>query len=83
MRTDSFTQILNFLNQLDQGQIHYALEHPREAALMITVAVPGERWEVEFLEDGSIEVERFISNGEIYGSEVLAELFARFGGTRH
>jgi hypothetical protein len=38
---------------------------------MITVAVPGERWEIEFLDDGSIEIERFISNGKIFGERAL------------
>ena len=41
-------------------------------------AAPGERWEIEFLEDGSVEVERFISGGQICGEEVLTELFARY-----
>ena len=45
---------------------------------MVNVAVPGERWEVEFLNDGSVDVERFISNGEIAGKEALSELFARY-----
>ena len=45
---------------------------------MVTVAVPGERWEVEFLNDGSVEVEKFVSNGEIGGEEALGELFSRY-----
>ena len=45
---------------------------------MVLVAVPGERWEIEFLADGSIEVERFISDGGIYGEEALNELFANY-----
>ena len=45
---------------------------------MVTVAVPGERWEVEFLSDGSVDIEKFISNGEIAGEEVISELFARY-----
>ena len=45
---------------------------------MVIVAAPGERWEIEFLGDGSVEVERFISQGDIYGEEALAELFARY-----
>jgi len=31
---------------------------------MVTVAVPGERWEVD-LARGPADIERFISNGEI------------------
>ena len=33
--------------------------------------------EIEFLENGDIEVEKFISNGEIKGEEALKELFER------
>ena len=43
---------------------------------MATVSVPGERWEVEFFCDGSVEVERFVSNGVDTG-DVLAELFSK------
>ena len=44
----------------------------------MSVALPGERWEVEFLNDGSVEIERFISQGEISGEEALNELFSRY-----
>jgi hypothetical protein len=42
------------------------------------VAVPGERWEVDFRSDGSIDLEKFISTGEIYDAEGLHELFERY-----
>ena len=45
---------------------------------MVIVAAPGERWEIEFLSDGSIEIEKFISTGEVTGAESLGELFARY-----
>jgi len=45
---------------------------------MVTVVVPGERWEVEFVEDSRVDVEVFISPGTISGSEKLDELFERF-----
>lgn len=48
---------------------------------MVQIAVPGDRWEVEFMVDGSVEVERFHSNGQIAGSAALEELFARFSDT--
>jgi hypothetical protein len=50
---------------------------------MVCVTVPGERWEIEFLGDGSVEIERFISNGEICGEEAFAELFARYADPEH
>ncbi len=30
---------------------------------MVILAVPGERWEVEFFQDGTVEIERFVSTG--------------------
>lgn len=68
-----------FLAQLDAKRIGYSLAHSREDALLVAVAVPGERWEIEFLVDRSVEVERFVSDGEIYDEAMLIELFDRYG----
>ena len=54
------------------------LQSCRDEAIMVLVTMPGERWEVEFLTDGSVEVERFVSDGEIYGEEILRELFTKY-----
>ena len=48
---------------------------------MVMVTVPGERWEVEFYEDGTVEIETFKSTGEIYSDSEdskLKELFVLF-----
>ena len=34
--------------------------------VMVEIAIPGERWEVEFEDDGSIEIEIFKGDGEIF-----------------
>ena len=70
--------ILDLLRRLDDAGVHFSLSRPREEALMVMAHVPGERWEIEYMEDGSVEVEVFRSNGEIRGQEALAELFSRF-----
>lgn len=77
MKTDKIDRLLEFLQYLENQGISYTLGHHREEAIMVTVAVPGERWEVEFLRDGSVEVEKFISNGDIAGEEALNEFFSR------
>ena len=71
--------LLDFLEQLEQHNISYHLEHNRPESIMVVVGVPGERWEVEFMQDGQIEVERFISDGGIVGEETLDDLFAVHG----
>ena len=46
---------------------------------MVEVAVPGQRWEVEFMDDGLIEIEKFISDGGVwYDENELMNLFEDF-----
>ena len=78
MSKDIFGKLMAFLDRLEQGKLSYTLARYRQEALMVSVAMPGERWEVEFLEDGSVEVERFISNGDIYEAEALDALLATY-----
>jgi hypothetical protein len=65
---------LLFLEKMEGAHIWYRLEHVRDSLMVIT-AIPGERWEIEFFADGSIEVERFISTGEIEDETVLEKIF--------
>jgi hypothetical protein len=72
------TRLLRLLHQLEQARIAYRLEHVRDS-IMITAAVPGERWEIEFLEYGEIEIERFISSGVTDDQDLLAWLLGTHG----
>ena len=58
-----FAKLIAFLQALDERGLHHALEHHREGSVMVLVAVPGERWEVEFFEGGEVETEAFRSAG--------------------
>jgi hypothetical protein len=42
--------------------------------VMVQVALPGERWEVEFFDGREPEVEVFRSDGNIFGPAKLSEL---------
>jgi hypothetical protein len=74
-RDTPFEAALAFVDRLEAAKIWHRLEVVRDA-LMVVAVLPGEHWEVEFFPDGHVEVERFRSNGEIAGPEVLPELFA-------
>ena len=71
--------LFEFIGRLKQRKIFYSLADVRDEAIMVTVVVPGQRWEVEFFSDGTTEVEVFVSNGTMYGQEKLDELFREFG----
>ena len=70
-------QLLSFLNDLRAGKISYRLDQHRDDAIMVGVAVPGERWEVEFLDDGTVEAEVFRSDGTIHDASALGELIRK------
>ena len=70
------SKLLNFLCKLEQNKISYTLEHIRDETIMVTVPLPGQLWEVEFFENGDIEVEKFITTTEIGGEELLEDIFS-------
>jgi len=75
---DNLKDINNFLNTLEENKIYYRLNKIRPESIMIEVAVPGQRWEIEFIEDGTIDIEKFISDGAFYGKEELEVLLNKF-----
>lgn len=71
-------KFFKFLENLEQKKIYYKLAKVSESVL-VEIAVPGQRWEVEFLKDGGIQVEKFVSDGSILDEESLLELLEQFG----
>ena len=72
-------KLLNFLNNLEKRKIHYRLEHNREDFIMVNVAVPGGRWEIEFSDDGRIEIEIFKNSSGVLCDESLLDKLLTFG----
>lgn len=70
--------MIRFLNKLEERSIYYQLNKIRNESILIEVAVPGQRWEIEFMEDGTVEIEKFISDGGFYSDKELEVLFAEF-----
>jgi hypothetical protein len=75
---DNLGKLLSFLVRLKEVHISYTLKQIREEAVMVLIHVPGQYWEVEFFEDGSVEIEIFKSDGEIYDEKMLDQLFDEF-----
>lgn len=70
--------LLQFLQRLESRKIWYRMSLGRDA-VMVLLSIPGERWEVEFFPDGQVEVERFVSTGQIEDEESLPKLFEKLG----
>lgn len=72
------SEFIALLNKLEDHGIFYELKKYRREAIMIVVSVPGQRWEIEFLDDGSVVIEKFIADGDMYDAEELETLFKKF-----
>lgn len=70
-------KLMEFLNKLEDLKIYYKLNKVRDA-IMVEIAVPGERWEVEFMEDNTVQIERYKSDGIIKDENELEILFSNF-----
>ena len=66
-------ELIKLLEKLEKLKIYYKLNKVRENTVMIEVAIPGERWEIELNSYGTdkcdIEIEKFKSDGIIHGED--------------
>ena len=74
---DKLNKLIDFLDKLEDNKIYYNLSKIRDG-ILVSVAIPGERWEIEFMTNGNVEIEKFLSNGEIHNDSLLDELFENF-----
>ena len=69
-----------FCAALDELHVRYGMLVTRSGAVMVTVVIPGQYLEIEFFTDGTVEIERFVSQGVEGASEAeLDELIEAFG----
>ena len=64
--------------ELERRNVRYTLQIARRDALLLDVAVPGERWEIEYFDDGRCEVEVFKSQGVSEVDDLLDRLLTIF-----
>lgn len=70
-------KLCSFLGELNEAKISYHLQMVSECddGILVEIAIPGERWEVEFDIDGHVYVEKFISTGDLFDANELSKLF--------
>ena len=66
-------EVLSFIAEVEDD-VDYALQVARPDAIMVEIATPGQRWEIQFMTNGEIEVEKFVSDGETYRPGSVTEL---------
>lgn len=79
---NQFNRLMAFLERLDDAKIPYTMRHSRDDAIMVVAFAPGEYWEIEFIQDGDIDIERYRSDGKIHDESVLDQLFELWSDPR-
>ncbi|HDR7951344.1 TPA: hypothetical protein QCY38_005132 [Bacillus toyonensis] len=70
--------MIALLNKLVENSIFYKRNKVENEGIMVEVAVPGQRWEIEILEDGTVDIEKFISDKDMYDVNEMETLFKEF-----
>jgi hypothetical protein len=70
-------ELLEFVAKLQSLKLSYSIEVNTPNAVMVLVAVPGERWEIEFSNDGDVDCEVFVTRAGVE-SDKRDELLKRF-----
>ena len=61
--TNMFEVFKSIKARLDAANIYYETRSYRDDAFSFLVSVPGEYWEIDVREDGSVDIEVFRSEG--------------------
>jgi hypothetical protein len=73
--------LYDLLLRLEDAKIAFTISRNRSDSLLVTLALVGERIEIDVFEDGHMEVSSFTgSEGIVGGAEVLEKLIARGRG---
>lgn len=67
--------LTHLLDRLDESDIHYHLSSVRESSVLVSVTIEEEHWEFEFQADGAVEVQVFVSDGEIEDESGIERFF--------
>jgi hypothetical protein len=70
--------VLRFCVALNERRASYKLSVDRPEAIRVTLDIPGERWEIDFLLDGHIELERYVGQGVVDAGPAELEAALRY-----
>ncbi|MGH2441671.1 MAG: hypothetical protein ACRDFX_00715 [Chloroflexota bacterium] len=71
----TFEKLLAFLARLDAVRAWHVLKPLRAGTIAVVVTNPGQFWEVEFMAEDEVEIERFVSPGMVSHDETLLDDF--------
>jgi hypothetical protein len=68
-----FDRFLDFIRACKDVRAWYRIESIRDNTVMVLSKLPGQYWEIEFFDNGELEIERYFSPGKIETNEDLLD----------
>lgn len=78
MKADPFAKLMEIIRALEDARIYYRVAHNRHDGITVEATVPGERWEIDVLEDGDVDFERFVTSGGVAGEQEMNDAIAKW-----
>src|SRR4051812_11597834 len=78
VKSEPFAIVMEIVKSLDAASIHYEVTMYRCDSISILAHLPGERWEIDVMEDGDVDFERFVSDGTILERAELDQHIAKW-----
>ncbi len=66
------------MKQLEEAKIAHSVTQYRCDSISVLAKLPGERWEIDVMEDGDVDFERFVADGTILEREELDRHIAKW-----
>lgn len=77
-REENLKKLTDFLQKLERAKIYFSLDYTSEDSITVLAVVPGQRWEIQFMADGEVAVEKFLSDGRIFEEGETEKLLKDF-----
>ncbi|RAR58782.1 hypothetical protein C7401_11298 [Paraburkholderia unamae] len=71
--------LFTLLEKLDAARIHYTLGRHRSESVLVSIAVVGQRIEIDVFRDGHMEVARFVGHEDVEGGAELIDSIIELG----
>ena len=71
-------KLFELVRKLEDAKIFFTLRRNRTDGISIEAVVPGQRWEIDVLEDGDVAFEVFRSDGSILDEAKLEEFIEQW-----
>ncbi len=71
-----FDKMMEIIAFLEENHVYYRISKVSDAnnSIMIDLAIPGERWEIDIQDNGQVSIDKFIYDMNYYDETALEEL---------